>query len=201
MPDVVTLSACKKDATARPWARRAFGPPARRSMTRRAVSERLRRPTISPADLTAYRMCTATAAVHHQVENYAYCGSCSNTRSCRFVEEYRPLRNTKPPAGQAVGDDAQAHLFATAKSRLTSLEVFALCGHSHPVEAHLVGTAKLAIRRSKTPAGSRDPSMNDTRIEALRQLHAMGQRSGSQNRSTTRSHDTAEQGAGREPDR
>jgi len=30
---------------------------------------------------------------------------------------------------------------------------------------------KLSIRRSKTPAGWRDPSLNDTCLEALRELH------------------------------
>ncbi len=35
----------------------------------------------------------------------------------RFAEEYHPLKNTKPPAGQALTDEAQAHLFATARSK------------------------------------------------------------------------------------
>ena len=35
----------------------------------------------------------------------------------RFAEEYKPLKNTKPPAGQALTDDAQAHLFEVAKSK------------------------------------------------------------------------------------
>jgi hypothetical protein len=36
----------------------------------------------------------------------------------------------------------------------------------------------LSVRRSKTPAGWRDPSLNDTCLEALRELHARASRLG-----------------------
>jgi hypothetical protein len=35
----------------------------------------------------------------------------------RFEEDYRALRNTEPPIGQALTDDEQQRLFATAQSR------------------------------------------------------------------------------------
>jgi hypothetical protein len=35
----------------------------------------------------------------------------------RFAEEYKPLKNTKPPAGQALTNEAQARLFEVAKSK------------------------------------------------------------------------------------
>ncbi len=34
----------------------------------------------------------------------------------RFGEDYKPLKNTRPPAGQALKDDDQARLFETARS-------------------------------------------------------------------------------------
>jgi hypothetical protein len=34
----------------------------------------------------------------------------------RFSDDYRALKNTKPPAGQALTDNDQAHLFEIAKS-------------------------------------------------------------------------------------
>jgi hypothetical protein len=34
----------------------------------------------------------------------------------RFGEDYKPLRNTKPPAGQALTDAEQARLFEVAQS-------------------------------------------------------------------------------------
>jgi integrase len=101
----------------------------------------------------------------------------------RFAEEYKPLKNTKPPAGQAITDDAQAHLFEVAKSRpawiyayvAATLDFF--CGlRACEIKAlqwkHLsFNDKRLSVRRSKTPAGWRDPSLNHTCLEALRELH------------------------------
>ena len=35
----------------------------------------------------------------------------------RFQEDYRPLRNTKPPVGQALADEEQQRLFEVARSQ------------------------------------------------------------------------------------
>jgi integrase len=100
----------------------------------------------------------------------------------RFDEDYRALRNTKPPVGQALTDDEQQRLFAAAQSRpdwifayvATALSFY--CGlraceikglqWKHVDFDH----AKIQIRRSKTPAGWRDPSLNDACLRGLREL-------------------------------
>ena len=101
----------------------------------------------------------------------------------RFVDEYRPLKNTKPPAGQALSDADQEHLFETAKSKpawffayvaatldffygLRACEIKALQWKHISWEQR-----RLSVRRSKTPAGWRDPSLNETCLSALRALH------------------------------
>ena len=77
----------------------------------------------------------------------------------------------------------QAHLFTVAKSKpawvfayvAATLDFF--CGmRACEIKAiqwkHISWQhRKLSIRRSKTPAGWRDPSLNDTCLEALRELH------------------------------
>ena len=143
---------------------------------------------ISPADLTAYQNARRDAGRAPKTIN----GELSVLRQLlkhaklwyRFADDYKPLKNTKPPAGQAIGDDAQAHLFAVAKSNPTwvfayvaaTLDFF--CGmRTCEIKAiqwkHISwAQRRLAIRRSKTPAGWRDPSLNDTCLEALRELYA-----------------------------
>jgi hypothetical protein len=80
--------------------------------------KRLRK--ISPADLTAYqnarrdlgrapKTVNSELSVLRQVLKHAKLWY-------RFSDDYRALKNTKPPAGQALTDNDQAHLFEIAKS-------------------------------------------------------------------------------------
>lgn len=108
----------------------------------------------------------------------------------RFAEEYKPLRNTKPPAGQALTDDDQARLFDVAQSKpdwffayvAATLDFF--CGlRACEIKAlqwkHVSwDDRRLSVRRSKTPAGWRDPSLNETCLEALRELHSRAEQLG-----------------------
>jgi integrase len=143
---------------------------------------------ISPADLTAYqnarrdqgrapKTVNSELSVLRQLLKHAKLWY-------RFVEEYKPLRNTKPPAGQALTDEDQVRLFDVAKSNpawffayvAATLDFF--CGlRACEIKAlqwkHLsFDDRRLSIRRSKTPAGWRDPSLNETCLDALRELHA-----------------------------
>jgi integrase len=101
----------------------------------------------------------------------------------RFTDEYKPLKNTKPPAGQALSDEDQVRLFEAAKSNpdwffayvAATLDFF--CGlRACEIKAlqwkHIsFEERRLSIRRSKTPAGWRDPSLNHICLEALHELH------------------------------
>jgi len=108
----------------------------------------------------------------------------------RFADDYKPLKNTKPPAGQALTNEAQARLFEVAKSKrawifayvAATLDFF--CGlRACEIRAlqwkHIsFEERRLSVRRSKTPAGWRDPSLNEACLEALRELHARAQELG-----------------------
>ena len=142
---------------------------------------------IGASDLTAYQNARIDAGCSPKSVN----GELSVLRQLlrhaklwyRFADDYKPLKNTKPPAGQAITDDEQAHLFAVAKSKpqwmfayvAATLDFF--CGmRACEIKAlqwkHISWEQKkLAIRRSKTPAGWRDPSLNETCLDALRELH------------------------------
>ena len=142
---------------------------------------------ITPADLTAYQNARRDIGRAPKTIN----GEPSVLRQLlkhaklwyRFAEEDKPLKNTKAPAGQALTDDVQAHLFTVANSKpkwvfayvAATLDFF--CGmRACEIKAiqwkHISWQQrKLSIRRSKTPAGWRDPSLNDTCLAALRELH------------------------------
>lgn len=100
----------------------------------------------------------------------------------RFVDDYKPIPNTKPPVGRALSADDTARLIAVAKTRpdwiyayhATILNFY--CGMRAcdikglrwvDIDWH---NAKVEIRRSKTPAGWRTPSLNKTCFDALRSL-------------------------------
>jgi integrase len=143
---------------------------------------------ITPADLMAYQNTRTDLGRAPKTVN----GELSVLRQIlkhaklwyRFSDDYKPLKNTKPPAGQALTDEDQARLFAVAKSRpawmfayvAATLDFF--CGlRACEIKAlqwkHIsFDQRRLSVRRSKTPAGWRDPSLNDACVSALRELHA-----------------------------
>jgi len=100
----------------------------------------------------------------------------------RFEEDYRALKNTKPPVGQALTDVEQHRLFVAAQSRADWTFAYvaaALSFYCGMRACEIKGlqwkhvdfeNARVQIRRSKTPAGWRDPSLNDACIQALREL-------------------------------
>ena len=133
---------------------------------------------ISPADLAAYqnvrrdlgrapKTVNSELSVLRQLLKHAKVWY-------RFAEDYKPLRNTKPTAGQALTDEEQTRLFEIAKSNpawffayvAATLDFF--CGlRACEIKAlqwkHIAwDVRRLSVRRSKTPAGWWDPSLNDT---------------------------------------
>lgn len=100
----------------------------------------------------------------------------------RFVDDYKPIPNTKPPVGRALSSDETARLIAVAKTRpdwtyaYTATILNFYCGMR---ACEIKGlrwvdidwnNAKVEIRRSKTPAGWGTPSLNKTCFDALRSL-------------------------------
>lgn len=102
----------------------------------------------------------------------------------RFREDYKPIPNMRPPAGRALTEEEQARLFKVAQSRSDWMYAHAAatlafyCGmRACEIKAirwlnvDLVGGI-LDIRRSKTPAGWRTPTLNDVCKRALASLQA-----------------------------
>jgi integrase len=99
-------------------------------------------------------------------------------------EDYEPVSNTKPPVGRALTEDEQARLFVLAQSRSSWLYAYtaavlgSYCG-MRPCEIKALqwkdvdfASSVLEIRRSKTPAGWRSPTLNTVCKDTLAQLHA-----------------------------
>ena len=99
-------------------------------------------------------------------------------------EDYEPLSNTKPPIGRALTEEEQARLFEVAQSRsdwlyaYTAAVLGAFCGmRACEIKALQwkdvdLTAGVLDIRRSKTPAGWRSPTLNTICKETLSQLRA-----------------------------
>lgn len=101
----------------------------------------------------------------------------------RIQDEYKPIPNTRPPVGRALTSEEMARLFEVAQSRpdwtyaYTASTLAFFCG----MRACEIKGLKWAdvdwenrvveIRRSKTPAGWRSPSLNETCLRALRSLY------------------------------
>jgi integrase len=115
----------------------------------------------------------------------------------RFDEDYQALRNTKAPVGQALTDEEQQRLVATARSRpewLFAYVAAALSFYCGLRACEIKGLqwqhvdwrhGRIQIRRSKTPAAWRDPSLNEACRRALRELWTRADRSASSPGSTT----------------
>lgn len=108
----------------------------------------------------------------------------------KFEEDYKVLPNTKPPVGQALSVEDQQKLYEVAKANpqwryayvamvlsffcgLRACEIKGLRWQDVDFEK-----AKISIRRSKTPAGWRDPSLNSICAEALRSVRLPGLEAG-----------------------
>lgn len=101
----------------------------------------------------------------------------------QFREDYKPIPNNKPPVGQALTEDEQARLFEVAASRddwmiaYTAAILAFYCGmRACEIKAlkweHVDFTAGLLdIRRSKTRAGWRTPTLNQACKIALTNLY------------------------------
>ena len=101
----------------------------------------------------------------------------------RFDDEYTTLRNRKPPIGRALTPEDQQRLFAMARSRPGWMYVYVAatlsfyCGLRACEIKGLrwqdidLSNRLLHVRRSKTPAGWRSPTLNTTCRDVLQRLH------------------------------
>lgn len=100
----------------------------------------------------------------------------------RFQEDYKPVPNTKPPTGRALTTEEATRLFEVAKTRpdwtyaYVAATLSFYCGMRACEIRGLLwkdvdwNNRLISIRRSKTPAGWRTPSLNTTCHDALRRL-------------------------------
>jgi len=101
----------------------------------------------------------------------------------RFDDEYTTLRNRKPPVGRALTPEEQQHLFTIARTRPSWLYAYVAatlsfyCGLRACEIKGLrwqdidLPNRLLHVRRSKTPAGWRSPTLNATCLDVLQRLH------------------------------
>jgi integrase len=101
----------------------------------------------------------------------------------RLQEDYKPIPNTKPPSGHALTPEETERLFQVAKTRAdwryacTAAVLSFYCGmRACEIKAlqwkHVnFNNRLLEIRRSKTPAGWRTPSLNEACLSALLELY------------------------------
>jgi integrase len=121
----------------------------------------------------------------------------------KFEDEYCSLKNTKAPVGQALTDEQQQTLFTLAESKphwLFAYVAATLAFYCGLRACEIKGLqwkhidwlrSRMEIRRSKTPAGWRDPSLNQRCTAVLKALWSQGRWSGLRNRTTTCFHGTA----------
>ena len=105
----------------------------------------------------------------------------------RVEEDYKPLRNMKPPVGQALTEDEQARLFQLATSKPQWFFAYVAATLSFFVglrQCEILGLqwkhidliqGRIEVRRSKTPAGWREPSMNRITANVLGELRTKAQ--------------------------
>lgn len=101
----------------------------------------------------------------------------------RFQDDYKPLKRDKPSVGVAMTPDQCERLFEIARSRpdwqyaYTAATLSVYCGmRSCEIKALkwediCWSERTLSIKRSKTPAGWRTPSLNETCLSVLRELY------------------------------
>lgn len=105
----------------------------------------------------------------------------------RFQEEYKPIRNLKAPVGRALTAEEVERLFEAGRSRrdwqfaYTAAVLAFFCGmRTCEIKGLRWGDVDwehrlLEIKRSKTPAGWRTPSLNAICVESLASLRRAAQ--------------------------
>ncbi len=143
--------------------------------------------SITPAQIAAYQNARTDAGRAPKTIN----GELSVLRQVlkrarlwyRFTDDYVTLRNQKPPVGRALTTEDQVRLFAMAQTRPAWLYAYvattlSFCCGLRACEIKALrwrdvhwDNALIEVRRSKTPAGWRSPTLNATCQRVLRSLH------------------------------
>ena len=142
---------------------------------------------ITPAQLAAYQNARTEAGRAPKTIN----GEISVLRQVlkrarlwyHFEDEYTTLRNRKPPVGRALTPEQQERLFHLAATKPAWLYAYVAatlafyCGLRACEIKGLrwqdvdLANRLLHVRRSKTPAGWRSPTLNVTCLRVLQELH------------------------------